>query len=73
LVNLLSTAGFTSVYECFIPAHIHSQPGLEPGDRCTFVAHKGNICELGTSPVTNGLRESWPEQSLTYAPNQQEV
>ncbi len=73
LVNLLSKAGFSSVYECFIPAHVHSQPGLEHGDRCTFVALKGDICELESSPITNGLQESWPEQSLVYAPKQQEA
>jgi 2-polyprenyl-3-methyl-5-hydroxy-6-metoxy-1,4-benzoquinol methylase len=67
LVNLLTKTGFSSVYECFIPAHVHPQPGFEPGDRCTFVAIKGDICELGTSPATNHLQENWPEQSLIYA------
>ena len=73
LVNLLTKAGFSSVYECFVPSHVHSQPGLEPGDRCTFVAIKGDTCELGTSPVTNYLQENWPEQSLIYASKKQDT
>lgn len=69
LINILSKAGFSSVYECFAPVHLNfGKPGLEHQDRCTFVALKDNICELKTSPVANGLWENWPERSLTYAP-----
>ena len=67
LVNILTNAGFSSVYECFIPAHLNfGKPGLEHRDRCTFVAIKDDICDLITSPVANNLREEWPEDSLAY-------
>ena len=70
LINILRKAGFSSVYECFTPAHLNfGKPGLEHQNRCTFVAIKDNICDLKTSPVANGLQENWPERSLTYAPN----
>jgi hypothetical protein len=70
LINILSKAGFSSIYECFAPAHLNfGKPGLEHWDRCTFVALKGDTCELKTSPAANGLRENWPEQSLSYAPH----
>lgn len=62
LINLLSKVGFSSVYECFTPTH------NEIPDRCTLVAIKSSPCELHTSPYANGLREDWPENSLTYAP-----
>lgn len=69
LVNLLGEVGFSSVYECFVPAHLNfGQPGLEHRDRCTLVAIKGETCELATSPCANGLEERWPEESLAYAP-----
>ena len=68
LINILSKAGFSSVYECIAPAHLNfGRPGLEHQNRCTFVAIKDEICELKTSPAVNGLRENWPERSLTYA------
>jgi hypothetical protein len=70
LINILSKAGFSSIYECFAPAHLNfGEPGLEHQNRCTFVALKDNICEIKTSPAANGLRENWPERSLTYAPD----
>jgi len=70
LVNILSKAGFSSIYECFIPAHLnYGKPGLEHRDRCTFVAIKGAACEIKTSPSVNGLQENWPENSLSYAPD----
>jgi len=69
LVNVLNKAGFSSVYECFIPAHLNfGKPGLEHLDRCTFVAIKDDICDIATSPLANTLQEKWPEQSLSYAP-----
>jgi SAM-dependent methyltransferase len=69
LVNLLSKAGFSSVYECFIPAHLNfGRPGIEHRDRCTFVAIKEDICNLVTSPSAERLEEKWPEHSLSYAP-----
>ena len=69
LINLLSKTGFSSIYECFNPAHMNfGNPGIHHPDHLTFVAIKGKICELITSPTVNGLREYWPEGSLTYAP-----
>jgi SAM-dependent methyltransferase len=68
LINLLSKAGFSSIYECFNPAHMNfGQPGIHHRDHLTFVAIKSKICELVTSPTVNSLRENWPERSLTYA------
>ena len=68
LVNALTWAGFSSVYECFAPAHINfGQPGLEHRDRCTFVCLKGSPAALKTSPTANSLAEDWPENSLDYA------
>lgn len=70
LINILSKAGFSSVHECFIPAHLNfGKPGIEFQDRCTFVALKDDICEIKTSPSASGLQEDWPESSLTYAPS----
>jgi len=70
LINILSRAGFSSVYECFIPAHINfGKPGIEALDRCTFVTLKDKICELTTSPSAIGVQEYWPEGSLTYDPD----
>lgn len=67
LVNLLAKAGFSSVYECFVPAHVNfGKPGLEHRDRCTFVAVKDSTCEIVTSPAANSLQEEWPEDSLSY-------
>src|SRR5262249_12702792 len=72
LVNLLSAAGFSSVYECFIPAHLNfGKHGIEHPDRCTFVAVKETVRDVVTSPSANPLQEKWPEGSLTYAPNLQ--
>jgi SAM-dependent methyltransferase len=69
LVNLLSAAGFSSVYECFVPAHInYGQPGIDFRNRCTFVAMTGQSEELFTSQEANALRERWPEDTLSYAP-----
>lgn len=70
LINILGKAGFSSVYECFIPAHLNfGKPGIEFQERCTFVALKDDICEIKTSPSANGLQEDWPEYSLAYTPN----
>jgi SAM-dependent methyltransferase len=70
LINILNKAGFSSIYECFVPPHLNfGKPGLECKDRCTFIALKDDIRELKTSPAANGLRENWPELSLTYAPD----
>jgi 2-polyprenyl-3-methyl-5-hydroxy-6-metoxy-1,4-benzoquinol methylase len=46
IYNLLSAVGFTSVYECHVPA----EP-KKPGDRITFVAIKGRPCELLSAPL----------------------
>ncbi|MGC4060457.1 MAG: class I SAM-dependent methyltransferase [Aquabacterium sp.] len=67
LINLLNAAGFSSVYECFTPAHLNfGKPGLESRDRCTIVAIKDEACQLITSPAANGVNERWPEQTLGY-------
>jgi len=67
LVNILTRAGFSSVYECFVPAHLNfGKPGLERRNRCTFVALKDDVCDLVTSPSANKLQEEWPEDSLSY-------
>ncbi len=69
LINLLSKAGFSSIYECFTPAHMNfGKPGIHHRDHLTIVAIKDEISELKTSPDVNGLRENFPEGSLTYAP-----
>jgi SAM-dependent methyltransferase len=69
LINMLSKTGFSSVYECFAPAHMNfGKPGIHHRDHLTFVALKGEMCKLKTSPAVNGLRENFPEHSLTYAP-----
>ncbi len=71
LVNILNKTGFSSIYECFVPAHVNfGKPGLEHRDRCTFVALKDDICDLATSPSANSLQEKWPEHSLSYACNE---
>ncbi len=69
LVNILREAGFSSVYECFTPAHLNfGEPGIEHQDRCTFVAIKDDKCNLVTSPTANSLAEDFPENSLQYTP-----
>jgi len=69
LINILSKAGFSSIYECFTPVHMNfGKPGIHHPDHLTFIAVKGENCELKTSPTANGLREKWPEGSLTYVP-----
>lgn len=70
LVNILSKAGFSSVYECFVPTHLNfGKPGLEHRNRCTFIALKDHTCAITTSPAANGLQEDWPEHSLSYTPD----
>lgn len=63
LVNLITRCGFSSVFECFTPAHINLDM-----PRCTFVAVKAAPCPLHMSPAANDLKEMWPEGSLTYKP-----
>src|SRR5262249_52267072 len=47
LINMLNRAGFSSVYEAFVPLHKNfGKSGLECTDRCTFVAVKGQHCSL---------------------------
>jgi 2-polyprenyl-3-methyl-5-hydroxy-6-metoxy-1,4-benzoquinol methylase len=60
IYNLLRHVGFTSVYECHIPA----EP-KKPGDRVTFVAIKGQPCELFSAPLmATRHRDDMPEQPL---------
>lgn len=68
LINLLSNTGFSSIYECFIPAHLNfGKPGIEHLDRCTFVAIKDRVSPVITSPAANNINEVWPEKSLSYS------
>ncbi len=69
LINMLSKAGFSSIYECFVPVHMNfGKPGIEHKNHLTFVALKEETIEIKTSPVVNGLKENFPERSLDYAP-----
>ena len=72
LVNIISKAGFSSVYECFVPPTFipsinFQNAGIRAHDRCTFVAIKDKYFELNTSPAANNLWQEWPEHSLSYA------
>ena len=58
LYNLLCHVGFTSVYECHIPA----EPS-KPGDRITFLAIKGKPCSLLGAPLmATRTRDDMPER-----------
>jgi SAM-dependent methyltransferase len=71
LTNIMSNAGFSSVYECFVPAHINfGREGIEAADRVTFVGTQAPVAEIRTSPAVNGLAEQWPEGSLGYGRGQ---
>lgn len=48
LYNLLSDAGFTSAYECYIP-----EEPEKPADRITILAAKGHRQELISCPLVN--------------------
>jgi hypothetical protein len=68
LINILTEAGFSSVYECFSPAHMNfGESGLEAATRCTFVAIKAPNVTVHTSPAVNELKQHWPEGSLSYS------
>ena len=68
LVNAITDAGFSKVYECFVPAHLnYGKPGLQHIDRCAFIALKSPAINLVTSPSANALGERFPENSLSYA------
>lgn len=57
LFNLLSTCGFTTVYECHVPADVY-----KPADRVTLVAIKGKPQTLISTPKVNELPVTeWPE------------
>src|SRR5258708_6683054 len=59
IYNLLRHVGFTSVYECQIPAE-----STKPSDRITFVAIKGKPCQLLSAPLmTTRPLDDMPEQS----------
>lgn len=69
LINLLSKAGFSSIYECYFPIHKNfGKSGIHHKDHLTFIAIKDKVVKLNTSPTANSLNELWPEGSLTYAP-----
>ncbi|OHB48431.1 MAG: hypothetical protein A2099_03360 [Planctomycetes bacterium GWF2_39_10] len=58
LFNLLSRAGFTSVYTCQNPAVL-----MQRMDRDTLVAVKGTRHKLFSTPIVNSLPgEMWPEE-----------
>lgn len=60
IYNLLRNVGFTTVYECHIPA----EP-TKPEDRVTFVAIKGQPCDLFSAPlIATRPVEDMPEQPL---------
>lgn len=57
LYNLLLACGFTTVYECQVPADVH-----RPADRVTLVAIKGRPQTLLSTPKVNTLPVAcWPE------------
>ena len=58
LLNLLAHVGFTSVYECHVPAEPR-----KPADRITLVALKGQRTGLLSTPAANqGAGQDWPER-----------
>lgn len=58
IYNLLSDAGFTSVYECHTPA----EPN-KPANRMTFIGIKGEPCRLLNAPLmVSHPRDRMPEQ-----------
>ena len=60
LLNLLSRAGFTSVYECDVPVETG-----KPIDRKTIIAIKGRPMQVLTSPATNRAKPaSTPEKPV---------
>ena len=57
LFNLLTTVGFTSVYECHNPSEIYRSP-----DRVTLVAIKGEPQQVHAAPKVNKIPlDLWPE------------
>jgi 2-polyprenyl-3-methyl-5-hydroxy-6-metoxy-1,4-benzoquinol methylase len=58
LFNLFSNAGFTSVYECFIPQH------ALPRDRGGYVAIKGIQNKLKAFPGPEGLQDNWKDDAF---------
>jgi hypothetical protein len=62
LYNALSHAGFTSAYECNIPAEPR-----KPGDRITVVAIKGEKCRLLNAP----LMADRPEEDMPERPRRE--
>ena len=61
LFNLLSRAGFTSVYTCQNPAVL-----MQRMDRDTLVAVKGTRHKLFSTPIVNSLdNKVWPEERQT--------
>lgn len=57
LYNLISASGFTTVYECHVPADVH-----KPSDRVTLVAIKGVRPALLSTPQVNALPVAgWPK------------
>jgi hypothetical protein len=67
LYNLLLASGFTTVYECHVPAEVS-----KPSDRVTLVAIKGQRPALLSTPKVNDLPVAdWPENlKLRPSPEQ---
>lgn len=67
LYNLLLASGFTTVYECHVPAEVS-----KPSDRVTLIAIKGQRPTLLSTPQVNGLPVAdWPENlKLRLSPEQ---
>lgn len=65
IYNLLRNVGFTSIYECNVPAEAH-----KPSDRITFVAIKGQPCQLISAPLVNAYPlDDMPEQPIAEHSN----
>jgi SAM-dependent methyltransferase len=69
LFNLLSACGFTTVYECQVPADVH-----KPADRVTLLAIKGAPQTLLSTPKVNELPVTgWPENHRPRVSPDQDV
>lgn len=72
LVNILSKAGFTTVYEALTPAHLATWGGgMESRTRCTFVAVKSP--DVSLVAAVDPRQEPWPEGMLAYAPRPPQI
>lgn len=63
LVNLMTSCGFSTVYECFSPIYFNEKHS----DRCTFVAIKNDGIFSLTSPSSNSTSQTYTKTALNYA------